>query len=142
MKANYSNLMQSKYFSPAFNSAIFDGPLRIYFAQFHESFALKVYFLIHNTFQEQMARAKEVSKFSHSNIFVMVYPTPDHFTLSFDSAEDNSDSIIQEKWNQDLVIGMRQPLDDDQMNLLADQFKKSLGLWLEINDIKEQVASL
>ncbi|MEK6774625.1 MAG: hypothetical protein AABY64_11825 [Bdellovibrionota bacterium] len=142
MKVNYSNLMQSKYFSPAFNSAIFDGPLRIYFAQFHESFALKVYFLIQNSFKEQLTRAKEIAKASHSSIFIMVYPTHDHFTLSFDSAEDNEFPIVQEKWNQDLVIGLRQPLEENQMDLLAAEFGKSLGLWLEINEIKDQVVSL
>ena len=146
MKTNYSNLMQSKYFSPAFNSAIFDGPLRIYFAQFHESFALKIYFLLQNKFQDELMRAKEISKNSHSSIFVMVYPTQDHFTLSFDSAENNMEPIIEEKWNQDLVIGLRKPLEDEQMELLSAQFKKSLALWLDINaaneETKGQVASL
>ncbi len=142
MKVNYSNLMQSKYFSPAFNSAIFDGPLRIYFAQFHESFALKVYFLIQNSFKEQLTKAKEIAKASHSSIFIMVYPTHDHFTLSFEAAEDNDFPIVQEKWNQDLVIGLRQPLEENQMDLLAAEFSKSLGLWLEINEIKDQVVSL
>jgi hypothetical protein len=35
--------MGSRYFTPAFNSAVFDGPLRVYFAQSLESFALNFY---------------------------------------------------------------------------------------------------
>jgi len=142
MKANYTNLMQSKYFSPAFNSAIFDGPLRIYFAQFHEAFSLKIYFMILNSFQAELARAKEVAKTSHSSLFIMIYPSQDHFTLSFDAAEDNDLPIVQEKWNHDLVMGLRQPLEENQMDLFAEEFKKSLGLWLDINETKAQNASL
>lgn len=142
MKANYSSLMQSKYFSPAFNSAIFDGPLRIYFAQFHESFALKIYFLVLNNFQDQLARAKEIAKSSHSSLFVMVYPSQDHFTLSLDAAEDNNSLILQERWNQDLVIGLKQPLEDEQLDLFVEEFRKSLGLWLELNETKVQIAAL
>ncbi len=142
MKANYSNLMQSKYFSPAFNSAIFDGPLRIYFAQFHESFSLKIYFQILNEFKDQLIRAKEIAKSSHSSLFIMIYPSQDHFTLSFDGAEDNDALILREKWNQDLVIGLRQPLEDDQMHIFVEEFRKSLGLWLELNDSRVQIAAL
>ena len=91
-----------------------------------------------NNFQEQLTRAKEISKNSHSSIFIMVYPTQDHFTLSFDSAENNMEPIIEEKWNQDIVIGLRKPLEDDQMDLLSEQFKKSLSLWLDMNAMKEE----
>lgn len=142
MKANYSNLMQSKYFSPAFNSAIFDGPLRIYFAQFHEAFSLKIYFQILNSFQKELSLAKEIAKNSHSNLFIMIYPSKDHFTLSFDGAEDNDFPIVQEKWNHDLVMGLRQPLEENQMDLFVDEFRKSLGLWLDMNETKAQIASL
>jgi len=134
MKSNYSNLMQSKYFSPAFNSAIFDGPLRIYFAQFHESFALKVYFLLQNSFQEKLSRAKEISKSSHSSLFVMVYPTHDHFALSFDESSDAP--LVIEKWNQDLVMGLKQPLEENQLEILAQEFQQALDLWLDLNESK------
>ena len=77
MKSTYSYLMQSKYFNPAFNSAIFDGPVRIYFAQFQESFALKIYFHMQNQFKDELARAKDLAKTINSNLLIMVYPSAD-----------------------------------------------------------------
>ena len=142
MKATYSNLMQSKYFSPAFNSAIFDGPVRIYFAQFHESFALKLYFLLQNNFSESLAKAKEISKSVHSNILVMVYPSQDNFILSFDDDDSKTEPIVFEKWNQDLVIGLRQPLEDSQLDYFAIEFQKAMDLWMELNRIPPQELAL
>ena len=37
-------ITQSSFYSPAFNGAIFDGPLRLYFSQAQEAMALKFYF--------------------------------------------------------------------------------------------------
>lgn len=133
MKMSYSNLTQSKYFSPAFNSAIFDGPLRIYFAQFHEAFALKVYFQLQNFFSEELAKAKEISKNTHTSVLVMIYPSQDNFLLSFDDEELNGRMVVTESWNHDYVIGLRQPLEDHQMPGLISEFKTALDHWITLN---------
>ena len=128
MKSSYSSLMQSKYFNPAFNSAIFDGPIRIYFAQFHESLALKIYFLIQQKWTAEFARAKELSKATHSNIMIMIYPTDDSFAGSFanDTAQDG---WICEKWNQDMVIALRGPLADNAIDTFMDFTGEVLRHW-------------
>ena len=128
MKASYSNLMQSKYFSPAFNSAIFDGPLRIYFAQFHESMALKIYFMAQQKLSAELIRAKEVSKAAQANILVMIYPTEDSFEMTFEK-HNGSGKISVETWNDDVVIGLRGPLEDSELDSLIQALSEVMGRW-------------
>ncbi len=128
MKASYSNLMQSKYFSPAFNSAIFDGPLRIYFAQFHESMALKIYFMAQQKLSAELIRAKEVSKAAQANILVMIYPTEDSFEMTFEKHK-GSGKISVETWNDDVVIGLRGPLEDSELDSLIQALSEVMGRW-------------
>lgn len=120
MKSSYSSLMQSKYFSPAFNSAIFDGPLRIYFAQFHESLALKIYFLMQQKWPAEFARAKELSKSAHANVLIMVYPTEDSFLGAMESERSGSSPWVAEDWNQDVVIALRGPLEESDMDAFME----------------------
>jgi hypothetical protein len=73
-------ITQSPYYSPAFNGAVFDGPLRLYFSQSQESLALKFYFELRTKTQimtEQWPRSGGL------NIFVMIYPTEETFDLCF-----------------------------------------------------------
>lgn len=127
MKSTYSTLMQSKYFSPAFNSAIFDGPVRIYFAQFHEALALKLYFMIQQKLSKEIAQAKEISKASGANILVMIYPTIDSYGMSFEGHAEQS--LAVEEWNDDMVIGTRGPIEDDQLEPLVELLRETILKW-------------
>lgn len=127
MKSSYSTLMQSKFFSPAFNSAIFDGPVRIYFAQFHEALALKVYFMVQQKLSKEVAQAKVVSKASGANILVMIYPTVDSFTMSFE--DQANQTIAVEEWNDDMVIGTRGPIEDEQLEPLIEVLRTTIVNW-------------
>lgn len=129
MKSSYSSLMQSKYFSPAFNSAIFDGPLRIYFAQFHESLALKIYFLIQQRWPQEFAQAKELSKASHANVLVMIYPTEDSFLSAMGPEAATEPTWACESWNQDMVIALRKPLEDHQIDDFLQFCGNILAAW-------------
>jgi hypothetical protein len=129
MKSSYSTLMQSKFFNPAFNSAIFDGPIRIYFAQFHESLALKIYFMIQQKLSHEVARAKEISRATGANILVMVYPTEDSFVMSFEGHEKNGSPLALEKWNEDVVIGCRGPIEDQHLDLLTETIGLAIQNW-------------
>lgn len=129
MKSSYSTLMQSKFFNPAFNSAIFDGPIRIYFAQFHEALALKIYFLIQQKLTKEMARAKEMSRATGANILVMIYPTVDSFDLSFGGQDQTQSPLSLEKWNEDVVIGCRGPIEDEHLDNLIETIALSIQNW-------------
>lgn len=127
VRSAYSALMQSRFFNPAFNSAIFDGPVRIYFAQFHESAALKIYFLTQQKLTSELQKAKELSKQAQANILVMMYPSVESFELSFEEAKDVSEKFCVGRLHEDVVIGVRGPIEDNDlepmMNLLSDVLK-------------------
>jgi hypothetical protein len=129
MRSSYTALMQSKYFNPAFNSAIFDGPVRIYFAQFHEALALKIYFLIQQKLQNEMLQAKEIAKASGANLLVMIYPTSESFEFSFGATEDGELPLSVEPWNEDMVLGCRGSLEDSELDLVIEKLRQTMNNW-------------
>ncbi len=127
MKESTTNYVtQSKYFSAAFNAAIFDGPIRIYFAQYQESQALKIYFNLQERFDDVRKTARGIFKDRGRNIFVMLYPTEETFDLSFThdqrvSHPETASAIVRERLGQDYVLGVRGPLEDELMEPLYAQ---------------------
>lgn len=129
MKSSYSTLMQSKFFNPAFNSAIFDGPIRIYFAQFHEALALKIYFLIQQKLVHEVTKAKDLSRASGANILIMIYPSEESYLMSFESESGSSDPICLERWNEDVVLGCRGPIEDQHLDTLIQTLGMAIESW-------------
>ena len=121
MMETVTYVTQSKYFSPAFNAAIFDGPIRIYFAQYQESQALKLYFKLQERFGEVRRQARGIFKERRRNIFVMLYPTDETFDLSFDSS---TNSIVSRVLGDDFVVGVRGPQEDDTFETLCQEIDK------------------
>jgi hypothetical protein len=106
-----SHLTQSRYYSPAFNAAVFDGPIRIYFAQHQESLALKVYFRLQNRLKEAFAGARNAFRQSGQTVFLMLYPTVEAFETSF--SKQNREMVVREDLGDDIVLGVRGPLEDE-----------------------------
>ncbi len=120
MKENTTFVTQSKFFSPVFNAAIFDGPIRIYFAQHQESQALKVYFNL----QERYKALRENSRYSvknrGGNIFIMLYPTLDIFEMCFNAAPHNA-IVVKDRLDFDYVIGVKSQLTEQNFSLLYEK---------------------
>lgn len=111
-------ITQSKFYSPAFNAAIFDGPIRIYFAQYQEAQALKLYFNIQERFSRLRQQARGLFKERGRNLFVMLYPTQDIFADSFPAsmaAPLKEGWMAKEVLGLDFVIGVSGPLTDDML---------------------------
>lgn len=106
-----SHLTQSRFYSPAFNAAVFDGPIRIYFAQHQESLALKVYFRLQNRLKDEFSETRQAFKQSGQTIFLMLYPTVEAFETSF--SKQIRDVVVREDLGEDFVLGVRGPLEDD-----------------------------
>ncbi len=115
-------LSQSRYYSPVFNSAIFDGPVRVYFAQHQESLALKVYFRL----KERLKSIGDEVRYSGQHLFVMLYPSDESFELSFSGA---APKIAQELLGEDFVFGVKGPLEDEAYESLYAQAEKVLHSW-------------
>lgn len=105
-------ITHSKYYSSAFNSAIFDGPIRIYFAQYQESVALKLYLKIQQELKYAYDAAKEINKRSGLHIFIMMYPTHETFEMCFDGIGKNQ-KIVTAKLEEDYVLGINGTLNEE-----------------------------
>ena len=126
MKSDYSTLMQSRFFNPAFNSAIFDGPLRIYFAQAQESHALKVYFGLQQNYAKDLELAKQIYQGGGHNLLVMLYPSVESYEISFDAemGQNGRDELAG-----DDVIGFSGPIDDSDLNQVLATIAEVLRSW-------------
>ena len=122
---------QSRFFTPAFNAAIFDGPIRIYFAQYQEAQALKLYFNLQERFGEVRKQARGLFKERGANIFVMIYPDEDSFGESFEQAgasvNANGSQIMKSKLGTDFIVGVRGPLEDDDLESLCREMDLIVG---------------
>jgi hypothetical protein len=123
--------MQTQYFHPAFNSAIYDGPIRIYFAQFHESLALKIYFLCQQKLAPLLLQAKEVSKKTGATCLLLLYPSVEFFDQTFPQVEPSLIKVAVENFEQDLLVGLRGPLEDVELEKLLEILQNQLDAWIK-----------
>ncbi len=91
----------SRYFSRDFNTAIIDGPLRIYFSDRQESDALKMYFDIQELLTSSGMRLESIS-LARPNIFLMLYPSRQTFKDAFENDED----LATGRFGEHLVFGV------------------------------------
>ncbi len=115
------HLTQSRFYSPAFNAAVFDGPVRIYFAQHQEALALKVYFRMQQHLKETYSVFRNGFKQHGQTIFLMLYPTNESFQNSF--SPDEPGNVVTEKLGEDHVVGVRGPLEEDQFDYVFQQVR-------------------
>lgn len=126
--------MQTQYFHPAFNSAIYDGPLRLYFAQFHESLALKIYFLTQQRLGEVFSRAKEVSRKTGSTVLILLYPSVEFFDQTFSNAKHPTTRIAVDQFEEDLLLGVRGPFEDDEFEAFLSVLEQEVKDWVEFHE--------
>lgn len=129
MRQPVSCLTQSRFYSPAFNAAIFDGPIRIYFAQAQESAALEVYFKLQKQLSDIYEKAKENFKKSGKNVFIMLYPSDETFSNSFVDYK-GTDAVVLEQLGEDIVLGVRGPVGDLEFSSIQEGIFKILNSWL------------
>jgi hypothetical protein len=131
VKAPFSALTQSKFFHSAFNSAIFDGPVRIYFIQFHESFALKIYFALQDELSPLFNTVKDYSRNAGVTVLIMVYPNDEVFLNSFPDLEgqDIHNTIGVDEWEGESVIGVVAEHSDKLIKQITLEVKKAFQNW-------------
>lgn len=122
-------ITESRFFSAAFNAAIFDGPVRIYFAQYQEAQALKLYFTMQEHLGEIRKEARGLFRNRKRNIFVMIYPSDETFEQSFGKptslvqmgagAEVATPQIVRDRLGVDFIIGVCGPLEEDTLKMVC-----------------------
>ena len=121
MAASYSSFLTSSFYSPIFNTALFDGPFRFYFSQSYESIALKMYHILQSENKALWLDCKKWSDLSKKNIFILVYPTQEDVGIAFD--ETIATPIIK-IWDEGLAIGLENSSlneSDEKFNLIMSQ---------------------
>ena len=117
-------LTQSKFFSPVFNAAIFDGPIKIYFSQIQEGLALQLYFEMQKMGVD--TSNTKSTNLESNNLFIMLYPNSESFYNSFDKSFKSDDSsllVVQETWGDHQVLGVRGPIDTEEVSSLNKKIK-------------------
>jgi hypothetical protein len=128
MRQLASQLTQSRYYSPAFNAAIFDGPVRIYFAQYQEALALKIYFRLQDRLQGWLGPAQNTGRIKLPNAFIMLYPTDEIFANCF-SPEQCPDRVVRERLGEDYVVGVCGPLREEDFDHLFHHLETIASTW-------------
>ena len=126
MSQSLSVLTQTKYYTPALNAAIFDGPLRLYFAQYQEASALEIYFRLRERLNKDKTIPRKKVKGEGKNVFVMLYPNEEVFTLSFDAEESQSGQLAMNRIGDDYVFGINGSLESGDYSLLCEQIESVL----------------
>jgi hypothetical protein len=126
MNSSVSCLTQSNYYSPAFNAAIFDGPIRIYFAQYQESAALKIYFQLQEELNQLYQQGKSLYRQVGQHIFIMLYPSTETYDLSFPQHED---IVCHCRLGDDHVLGIRGAISDDESEHIIGQVAGIIEEW-------------
>lgn len=120
-------LTKSRFYSLALNAAVFDGPLRIYFSQPHESRALKIYFRMQALLKIHFENQNPSSLESFENIFVMLYPNKDSFEEIFPSQTEKGFGVS--RLQQDWVIGINFESLQFSLESILMEFQKILQSW-------------
>ncbi len=118
MAASYSSFLTTQYYSPIFNTALFDGPFRFYFSQSYESIALKIYHLMQSQDHELWLKFKTWSEKTKMHVFVLIYPNNEDLDMAFQevqpSVQKNSGRVILHHWDEGLLLGLSQIHSDDE----------------------------
>ncbi|MEY4616252.1 MAG: hypothetical protein RJB66_1212 [Pseudomonadota bacterium] len=129
MTPGFSAITNSKFYHPAFNSAIFDGPIRIYFVQFHESYALKIYFMLQDHFKEALNHYKDIAKKSEKTLLIMIYPTEDSFQKAFEGKSVAPSNFAMAREERECVFGLLAPVIEDNVGQLMDELSGIFKRW-------------
>lgn len=127
MNSPVSCLTQSNYYSPAFNAAIFDGPIRLYFAQYQEAAALRIYFRLQEELKHLYQKGKDLHRHLGRHIFVMLYPSTDTFDLSFPNP--GGGNICRGRLGDDYVVGIRGLLPDESLGSVYEEIADIIEDW-------------
>jgi hypothetical protein len=132
MAATYSSFMTTKYYSPVFNTALFDGPFRIYFSQSYESSALKIYHLLQTQYNELWVDLKKWTTNSREHVFLLMYPDNKDLQMVFADSANDPDSCVQlQAWEEGIVLGISHPNTDTDLSTQVEKIGTLLEHWVQ-----------
>ena len=112
---------QSPFFSPEFNTAIIDGPVRIYFADRFETEALQIYFRLQEVLQEDGIQLSHIPH-DDQNVFIMLYSGPEAFPKAMRPSASTTQQWHTRRFGNHDVIG----IDIQKLNTEGAGFREDL----------------
>lgn len=134
MAATYSSFMTTRFYSPVFNTALFDGPIRFYFSQSYETVALKIYHLMQTEHANLWAQLKNRSAQTKEHIFLMIYPEQKDLNMVF---TNDKSLVYSEVWSEGLAIGLTQSMNDEDLAAQLEQIVMLTTQWLKTSPQNE-----
>lgn len=130
MAASYSSFLTSQFYSPVFNTALFDGAFRIYFSQSYESTALKIYHLLQSEHTALWSQYKKWSEETRKNIFILIYPSKEDVSLAF---HGHQMTPAFNDWDEGLIVGIENTHESDETHFyqLFDSILNQLKTFLK-----------
>ncbi len=116
MAASYSSFLTTQYYSPVFNTALFDGPFRIYFSQSYESVALKIYHLLQTQDLGLWTEYKKWSEKTKKHAFILIYPSSQDLAVAFDG--EAQAPLMNRLWDEGLILGFANSHSDDAFSVI------------------------
>ena len=128
MAATYSSFMTTRFYSPVFNTALFDGPIRLYFSQSYETVALKIYHLLQTEYTSTWTALKDHTANSKEHLFLIIYPELKDLQVVF---TDNKSSLQTQEWEEGLAVGLCQTIDDVMLKEQMQFIVKATDAWIQ-----------
>ncbi len=72
------HIVESPYYSKSFDGAIFDGPFRIYFAQYQEQVGLELYHYLSKNMSSLTNQVRTLNKKFKRNIYIFTYTSDEN----------------------------------------------------------------
>lgn len=121
MAASYSSFLSSRFYSPVFSTALFDGPFRIYFSPSYETTALKIYHLLQVEKRDLWTKFKKWSDGNKQHVFILIYPTEKETAMVF---EDYKNSPVMKAWEDGVAIGFHNSMENFDVNQIFQLMEK------------------
>lgn len=133
MTISIQDLMKTEHYHPSLNSAVFDGPLRIYFAQAQESLALHLYF--------QLQKILDKYGYDQQNpawyFVVLLYPTCELFNAQAKSSVGLFQLL---NFNADRLILTHGELGDEGLLQVIEELKNLLDQSYQLHEPENTLA--
>ncbi|MGZ3724860.1 MAG: hypothetical protein ACXVBD_03645 [Pseudobdellovibrio sp.] len=119
--------MTTKFYSPVFNTALFDGPIRVYFSQSYETSALKIYHLLQTQYSEIWNQLKNHTLATRKHLFLMIYPEPKDLQIVFDQSKNFAHT---QEWEEGLAVGFSNSQNDADLKAQMEYLVSSISNWV------------
>jgi hypothetical protein len=98
--------------------------------QFHETYALKIYFMLQDRFKDRISHYKDMAKQNSQTLLIMIYPTEDSFQRAFAHEEGVANmTFAKVDTPRDSVFGLLAPVVDVNVGRLMDELSDIFRKW-------------